>query len=49
MVDVVSELMKMDWHRVYELNIVEFLNTLSYNNDKVKYIEQQNKLWRMKN
>ena len=49
LVDIVSDTMKMDWYKVYDIPIVEFLNTVCYYNDKVKYIEEQNKLWRMKN
>ena len=49
LVDIVSEVMKMDWHRVYELNIVEFLTVVCYYNDKAQYEKEQIKLWKQKN
>ena len=49
LVDIVSDVMKMDWHRVYDLNIVEFINTVCYYNDRTAYLNEQNKLWKQRN
>lgn len=47
--DIVSDTMKIDWHKCYELNITEFLNIVCYAQDKIGYNNEQMKQWKTKN
>lgn len=51
-VDIVSETMKLNWHEVMDLNIIEFLNVRSYIKDKgdwqKKRADEYNKLHNLK-
>ena len=49
LVDTVSEIMRIDWHKAYGLNITEFLNIVCYANDKIGYNNEQMKRWQRMN
>lgn len=45
---MVSETTRKEWDRIYEMNIYEFFNIVSYARDKSKQKEKEIKEWRAK-
>lgn len=45
-IDKVSETMRIPWQQTFELNIVEFLNTLAYTRDKAQWEKNERERWR---
>lgn len=48
-VDVVAQTVHLSWNEVWEMNIIEFLNTLSYCRDKAAWERAEQEKWRRKN
>lgn len=46
MVNEVSDVMKLDWHSVMELSVIEFLNVCCYHRDKNNWEKEQQEKWK---
>ncbi len=45
-VDAVSELVRCPWNDVWEMNVMEFFNLLSYRKDKIEHDRNELEKWR---
>lgn len=46
MVKEVSDVTKLTWHQVFEMNIIEFLNVCCFNRDFNNYEKHQMEKWK---
>ena len=46
MVNEVSDITKLDWHKVFEMPIMEFLNISCYIKDKNNWEKAQQEKWK---
>ena len=48
-IDVVSETLRISWHEVYRISVIEFLNMLAYNKEKIRKEKEALKRWQQSN
>ena len=48
-IDIVSETLRISWHEVYRISVIEFLNILAYNKEKIRKEKEVLEKWRRNN
>lgn len=48
-IDIVSETLRISWHEVYKLPVIEFLNILAYVKEKNRKEKEALKRWQQSN
>ena len=48
-IDIVSETLRISWHEVYRISVIEFLNILAYNKEKTRKEKEVLEKWRRNN
>ena len=48
-IDIVSETLRISWHEVYRISVIEFLNMLAYIKEKTRKEKEVLEKWRRNN
>lgn len=49
LVDIVSETLRIGWHEVYDISVIEFLNIAAYRKEKARKEQEALKKWKVSN